>query len=654
MRLPLLPAITALVEATFLLTAAPIVNPALAQLGIYGDQATASGGGLYAGPCDLIAGGCAAAYSVDRAMTSAYSGNLFQLIRDSDNTIFNVGQTPGHVVNTSGIASFCNKANCYYNVIYDQIGAENLTSVTTGTSKPAYCSSSTPCVTPFWFDPETGLPIVRTGQTTSQFDNETADPNIIGGSHAISVYSYGGNQGWSTCCGSFGVAHSASAADTVGTMFSMWVDYGNASTTYQSCSTSTTICAGIDEESANLDGASYTPTASQDIKQMITWDGQAATNTVKVYVNSATPIYSNSPPCAERSGCPVSGDGTETMNIQTTMRLGGGGDNSHVDRIFREGFVSNTALAGGDFTHVSNNESAFFGAYTTPAACEGIGDFSMTASYNGSSNIGASAIGGTLGAYGLYRMRASYWGPIATLRDNVTNVETTYGPASAGCGLDPAAASACASDGCSIVTLYNQEPFAAGQGAGTSAHNSNTDLTQSTSSEQPTVTFNSLNGLATMHFSGGQEMCSGSIGAGPLGATWAEAVVRRTGNTANPAAVFTTNSGWMGFQGANDPGGYIGGGFYASPGVADGTWISEVSDQGPNLFYVGGTNRTATGGGWLNLNQLCIGNNGSSQALTGDIAEVAFGVSYAMNASFFSDPEAQIYSIQQAFWGTLD
>jgi hypothetical protein len=128
------------------------------------------------------------------------------------------------------------------------------------------------------------------------------------------------------------------------------------------------------------------------------------------------------------------------MNIETTMRLGGGGDNSHVDQIFREGFVSNTALADSDFTNVSNNKSSFFGVYTTPAACEGIGDFSMTASYNGSTNIGASAIGGTLGAYGLYRMRASYWGPIATLRDNVTNVETTYGPASSGCGLDPTAA----------------------------------------------------------------------------------------------------------------------------------------------------------------------------------------------------------------------
>ena len=63
---------------------------------------------------------------------------------------------------------------------------------------------------------------------------------------------------------------------------------------------------------------------------------------------------------------------------------------------------------------------------------------------------------------------------------------------------------------------------------------------------------------------------------------------------------------------------------------------------------------TIGSGGWLNLNSLCIGNNGSNQHLTGDIAEIAFGVSYAMNPSFYSDPEATIVTLQKGVWGTLD
>jgi hypothetical protein len=642
------------------------VVPAQAQLaGIAGDETAATTN--YTGPCNVLSGGCAAAFSVDRAMTASYSGNLFQLIRASDNTTLNVAQTAGHVVNTAPIASFCNKTYCYYNLIYDQIGSSNLIPVGShsGTAAPSYCSSTTPCVTPFWFDPETGLPIVRTGGTTSQFDNETADSNIIGGSHAISVYSYGSNQGWSICCGSFGVAHEPYNSDTVGTMFSEWLDYGNASTTYQSCSSSTTICAGIDEESANLDGANYTPTASQDLQQMITWDGAAATNTVTVYVNSATPIYSNSPPCAERNGCPANAGGTAAFNIQTTLRLGGGGDNSHVDQIFREGLIANTALSGSDFTNLSNNETAFFSPYNMPAVCEGIGDFSLPASFNGSQNEPAG-IGGTLGAYGLYRMRASYWGPVVTLRDNVTNVEATYGPASSGCGLDPAAASTCATDGCSVVTLYNQATYDDTTAAGSSAHNANMDLTQQTNAAQPTVTFNSLNGLATLHFSGAQMLCSGAITDNPPPAVWAETVARRTGNTSSAAVVFSGNNAggnWFGWQSAsNTPGGYFGGNFSSSKTVTDGTWLSEIVDllsSSTKTLYVGGVNGSnAIGVDNFGLGtSVCLGavNNASFyQYLTGDVAELAFGTAYAMNPSFYNDPEAIIFSLQKTVWGTLD
>jgi hypothetical protein len=60
----------------------------------------------YLGPCDVIRGGCAEAYSVTRAMKASYAGPLFQLVRLSDNVTLNVGQT-NHVVDTSGIPTFC-------------------------------------------------------------------------------------------------------------------------------------------------------------------------------------------------------------------------------------------------------------------------------------------------------------------------------------------------------------------------------------------------------------------------------------------------------------------------------------------------------------------------------------------------------------------
>jgi len=64
-------------------------------------SAGSSGGAattVYQGPCDLLTGGCAEAYSVTRAMTASYKGPLFQLglAADKNAKTLDIGQTAAH------------------------------------------------------------------------------------------------------------------------------------------------------------------------------------------------------------------------------------------------------------------------------------------------------------------------------------------------------------------------------------------------------------------------------------------------------------------------------------------------------------------------------------------------------------------------------
>ena len=82
-----------------------------------------------AGPCDIYAAGgtpCVAAHSTTRALYGAYSGNLYQVRRSSDNTTRNIGVlTAGGVANAAAQDSFCAGTTCVITVIYDQSGRGN-------------------------------------------------------------------------------------------------------------------------------------------------------------------------------------------------------------------------------------------------------------------------------------------------------------------------------------------------------------------------------------------------------------------------------------------------------------------------------------------------------------------------------------------------
>jgi non-reducing end alpha-L-arabinofuranosidase len=81
------------------------------------------------GPCDIYASGgtpCVAAHSTTRALYGAYSGNLYQVRRSSDNATANIGVLgAGGFANAAAQDSFCANTTCVITVIYDQSGRGN-------------------------------------------------------------------------------------------------------------------------------------------------------------------------------------------------------------------------------------------------------------------------------------------------------------------------------------------------------------------------------------------------------------------------------------------------------------------------------------------------------------------------------------------------
>jgi len=81
------------------------------------------------GPCDIYASGgtpCVAAHSTVRALYGAYSGNLYQVRRASDNTTKDIPVlTAGGYVNISVQDSFCSGTTCTISILYDQSPQHN-------------------------------------------------------------------------------------------------------------------------------------------------------------------------------------------------------------------------------------------------------------------------------------------------------------------------------------------------------------------------------------------------------------------------------------------------------------------------------------------------------------------------------------------------
>ncbi|RAL11852.1 alpha-L-arabinofuranosidase B [Aspergillus homomorphus CBS 101889] len=89
----------------------------------------ATGSLVSAAPCDIYASGgapCIAAHSTTRALYSAYTGPLYQVIRGSDSATTDISPlSAGGVANAAAQDTFCSGTTCLIKVIYDQSGRGN-------------------------------------------------------------------------------------------------------------------------------------------------------------------------------------------------------------------------------------------------------------------------------------------------------------------------------------------------------------------------------------------------------------------------------------------------------------------------------------------------------------------------------------------------
>jgi len=108
-----------------LLSAASVV--ALAASGLIATPGRSSAAGPQ--PCDIYASAgtpCVAAHSTTRALFAAYTGNLYQVRRASDNTTRNIGVLEaGGYANAGSQDSFCTNTTCVITIIYDQTSRHN-------------------------------------------------------------------------------------------------------------------------------------------------------------------------------------------------------------------------------------------------------------------------------------------------------------------------------------------------------------------------------------------------------------------------------------------------------------------------------------------------------------------------------------------------
>jgi len=86
------------------------------------------------GPCDIYAAGgspCVAAHSTTRALYASYNGPLYQVMRQSDGKMMDIGvvkpseDDPGGYADAAAQDNFCANTNCWITTLYDQSGKGN-------------------------------------------------------------------------------------------------------------------------------------------------------------------------------------------------------------------------------------------------------------------------------------------------------------------------------------------------------------------------------------------------------------------------------------------------------------------------------------------------------------------------------------------------
>jgi hypothetical protein len=323
---------------------------------------TGTGGATaYQGPCDVVPGGCAEAYSVTRAMLASYTGPLFQLGRTSDKTTLNVGQTSAHAADLSTWSAFCggSQSSCVVAKIYAQVhgGSNDLTPGVWNTPwKPDCSAGGYTCAAKFTIESTTGLPILTTVSPQEYaLSGDNYATGINGGKQAMGIMYNGKPVANSVyCCGVIGLTHKYNATDTHGTDFMLalaygWRDSGGCCIAVN-CGSSTSYCVGAEEEEDN-DLADYgtSPVANA----LVVTQFDPTSNAVSTFLNG-TQKFSHSPPKA-------------ALNAGTAVHLGGGGDLSQPDAVLmREAFFTNAVMSSSTVTMLKANALAFYPALSFP------------------------------------------------------------------------------------------------------------------------------------------------------------------------------------------------------------------------------------------------------------------------------------------------
>ena len=180
------------------------------------------------GPCDIYAAGgtpCVAAHSTTRALYAAYSGNLYQVRRSSDNTTRNIGVlSAGGYANAATQDSFCAGTTCVITIIYDQSGHNNnLTQAPGGGAAPGPDNLANATAAPTVLNGHEAYGVYIPSGTgyrdnsatgTATGDNPESEYDVVDGTH------YNGG-----CCFDYGNAETNSNDDGNGTMEAIY--FGN-------------------------------------------------------------------------------------------------------------------------------------------------------------------------------------------------------------------------------------------------------------------------------------------------------------------------------------------------------------------------------------------------------------------------------------------
>jgi hypothetical protein len=311
--------------------------------------------GDYQGPCDLVANGCAEAYGMARAMTTKYTGPLFQLglAKDKSKTL-DIGQTSDRKADMTTWSAFCGskQSDCVVSKIYAQINSKNdlVPAVFNATYGPNCSAGGYTCAAKFTIETATSLPILTTDSPQEYtIANDDYATGINGGKKAIGLM-YNGkpvpNQVY--CCGVFGITHKWNQPDTHGTDFMVALAYGwrdgGGCCIAVNCGAENKYCVGAEEEENN---DLYDYGSSPVENAMVVTQFDPTPNSVITYLNG-TQVLLHSPPKVP-------------LNVGTAIHLGGGGDLSQPDPVrMREALITNNVMSASEVTAMKANITAFF------------------------------------------------------------------------------------------------------------------------------------------------------------------------------------------------------------------------------------------------------------------------------------------------------